>query len=41
MVKLSTDIRQSKRLQELGLSTKTADLSFSRRALKQIENERS
>ena len=28
MAKLCTDIRQSKRLQELGLDTKTADLSW-------------
>lgn len=28
MTKLCTDIRQSKRLQELGLNTKTADLSW-------------
>ena len=28
MTKLCTDIRQSKRLQELGLDTKTADLSW-------------
>ena len=28
MAKLCTDIRQSKRLQELGLNTKTADLSW-------------